>query len=133
MYGVPKDLFGFLEGRQTYVIAKDGTVKLVFNNQFQPEKCAPPSRRLSRGCARACRASRHAAAGTLTRPWQPCRSECGESQVCPVKTELRGPSCRPAAYSLLPASGGASTCSELCILWQPAAGFRAANAIASGG
>ena len=29
MYGVPKDLLGLLEGRQTYVIAKDGTVKLV--------------------------------------------------------------------------------------------------------
>ena len=38
LYGVPKDLLGLLEGRQTYVIGKDGTVKLVFNNQFQPEK-----------------------------------------------------------------------------------------------
>eukprot|EP01024_Parvocaulis_polyphysoides_P035678 TRINITY_DN31678_c0_g1_i1.p1 TRINITY_DN31678_c0_g1~~TRINITY_DN31678_c0_g1_i1.p1 ORF type:complete len:187 (-),score=33.29 TRINITY_DN31678_c0_g1_i1:245-805(-) len=38
MYGVPKDLLGFLEGRQTYVIGKDGIVKMVFNNQFQPEK-----------------------------------------------------------------------------------------------
>lgn len=37
-YGVPKDLLGLLEGRQTYVIAKDGTVKLVFNSQFSPEK-----------------------------------------------------------------------------------------------
>ena len=38
LYGVPKDLFGLLPGRQTFVIAKDGEVKLVFNNQFSPEK-----------------------------------------------------------------------------------------------
>ena len=37
-YGVKKDLLGLLEGRETYVIGKDGTVKLVFNNQFAPEK-----------------------------------------------------------------------------------------------
>ncbi|CAL8467480.1 g7018 [Coccomyxa elongata] len=37
-YGVTKDLLGLLEGRQTYVIGKDGIVKLVFNNQFEPEK-----------------------------------------------------------------------------------------------
>jgi len=37
MYGVPKDLFGLLPGRQTFVIGKDGTVELVFNNQFSPE------------------------------------------------------------------------------------------------
>lgn len=35
MYGVPKDLLGLLEGRQTYVIGKDGTVKLVYNSQFK--------------------------------------------------------------------------------------------------
>ena len=29
MYGVKKDLLGLLEGRETYVIGKDGTVKLV--------------------------------------------------------------------------------------------------------
>ena len=28
-YGVKKDLLGLLEGRETYVIGKDGTVKLV--------------------------------------------------------------------------------------------------------
>jgi thioredoxin-dependent peroxiredoxin len=39
MYGVPKDLFGLLPGRQTYVInGKDGNVELVFNNQFKPEQ-----------------------------------------------------------------------------------------------
>mmetsp|Transcript_11866 Transcript_11866/g.23824 ORF Transcript_11866/g.23824 Transcript_11866/m.23824 type:complete len:152 (-) Transcript_11866:381-836(-) len=37
-FGVPKDLFGLLPGRETYVIGKDGTVKGVFNNQFDPEK-----------------------------------------------------------------------------------------------
>ncbi|CAK0787409.1 hypothetical protein CVIRNUC_010629 [Coccomyxa viridis] len=36
-YGVKKDLLGLLEGRETYVIGKDGTVKLVYNNQFGPE------------------------------------------------------------------------------------------------
>ena len=39
MYGVPKDLLGLLEGRQTYVIGKDGTVKLVYNSQFKA--CRP--------------------------------------------------------------------------------------------
>ncbi len=29
MYGVKKDLLGLLEGRETYVIGKDGTVKMV--------------------------------------------------------------------------------------------------------
>ena len=38
LYGVPKDLLGLLEGRQTYVIDKEGTVKLCFNSQFSPEK-----------------------------------------------------------------------------------------------
>jgi peroxiredoxin Q/BCP len=37
-YGVKKDLLGLLEGRETYVIGKDGTVKLVYNDQFAPEK-----------------------------------------------------------------------------------------------
>lgn len=36
-YGVKKDLLGLLEGRETYVIGKDGIVKLVYNNQFGPE------------------------------------------------------------------------------------------------
>ena len=35
--GVPKDFLGLLEGRQTYIIAKDGTVKAIYNNQFDPE------------------------------------------------------------------------------------------------
>ena len=42
MYGVPKDLLGLLEGRQTYVIGKDGTVKLVYNSQFKARR--PPLR-----------------------------------------------------------------------------------------
>ena len=33
LYGVPTDLFGLLPGRVTYVIGKDGLVKLVFNSQ----------------------------------------------------------------------------------------------------
>ena len=37
MYGVPKDLFGLLAGRQTFVISKTGEVKLVFNSQLKPE------------------------------------------------------------------------------------------------
>jgi peroxiredoxin Q/BCP len=37
-YGVPKDLFGLLEGRQTFVIGKDGVVMSVYNSQFAPEK-----------------------------------------------------------------------------------------------
>ena len=37
MYGVPKDLLGLLEGRQPYVIGKDGVVKAIHNNQFQVE------------------------------------------------------------------------------------------------
>ncbi|PKA61169.1 Peroxiredoxin Q, chloroplastic [Apostasia shenzhenica] len=37
-WGVPSDLFGTLPGRQTYVIDKKGVVRLVYNNQFQPEK-----------------------------------------------------------------------------------------------
>nr|Q75SY5.1 RecName: Full=Peroxiredoxin Q, chloroplastic; AltName: Full=Thioredoxin peroxidase; AltName: Full=Thioredoxin-dependent peroxiredoxin Q; Flags: Precursor [Gentiana triflora]BAD04985.1 peroxiredoxin Q [Gentiana triflora] len=37
-WGVPADLFGTLPGRQTYVLDKNGTVQLIYNNQFQPEK-----------------------------------------------------------------------------------------------
>jgi len=36
--GIPKDLFGLLEGRQTYVVGTDGKVKMIFNDQFGPEK-----------------------------------------------------------------------------------------------
>lgn len=36
--GIPKDLFGFLGGRETYVVDASGTVQMVFNNQFDPEK-----------------------------------------------------------------------------------------------
>ena len=34
-----QDLLGLLEGRETFVISKDGEVKLIFNDQFGPEKC----------------------------------------------------------------------------------------------
>ena len=51
MYGVPKDLLGLLEGRQTYVIGKDGTVKLVYNNQFQARGPGCPPQH---SCAGAC-------------------------------------------------------------------------------
>lgn len=37
-WGVPSDLFGALPGRQTYVLDRNGVVRLVYNNQFQPEK-----------------------------------------------------------------------------------------------
>ncbi|XP_043706845.1 peroxiredoxin Q, chloroplastic isoform X1 [Telopea speciosissima] len=37
-WGVPADLFGTLAGRETYVLDRNGVVKLVYNNQFQPEK-----------------------------------------------------------------------------------------------
>jgi peroxiredoxin Q/BCP len=34
--GIEKDLFGFLGGRETYVVDKSGTVVSVHNNQFDP-------------------------------------------------------------------------------------------------
>lgn len=37
-YGVGKDLFGLLEGRETYVIDKQGVVQMKYNDQFGPEK-----------------------------------------------------------------------------------------------
>lgn len=40
-WGVPKDLLGLLDGRQTYVIGKDGVVKMIYNNQFDPESHIP--------------------------------------------------------------------------------------------
>lgn len=33
LYGVKKDLLGLLDGRETFVIGKDGTVLLKYNNQ----------------------------------------------------------------------------------------------------
>merc|ERR1719373_559807 len=36
--GIPKDLFGLLGGRETYVVGKDGRVEYKFNDQFGPEK-----------------------------------------------------------------------------------------------
>lgn len=36
-FGVPSDMFGFLPGRQTYVISKEGKVVLVFNSQLDVE------------------------------------------------------------------------------------------------
>ena len=36
-YGVPKDFFGALKGRQTYVVGTDGVVRFAFNNQFDAE------------------------------------------------------------------------------------------------
>lgn len=37
MYGVPSTL-GFLPGRVTYVIDREGVVRSIFNSQVQPEK-----------------------------------------------------------------------------------------------
>ena len=36
-YGIQKDFFGALKGRQTYVIGTDGVVRFAFNNQFDAE------------------------------------------------------------------------------------------------
>lgn len=36
-FGVKKDLLGLLDGRETYVVGKDGSIKCVYNNQFDPE------------------------------------------------------------------------------------------------
>jgi peroxiredoxin Q/BCP len=36
-YGIGKDLFGLIKGRQTFVIDSEGTVALSFNNQFDFE------------------------------------------------------------------------------------------------
>ena len=38
LFGVPSSLFGLLPGRMTFVIDKDGIVKMRFNNQFGAEK-----------------------------------------------------------------------------------------------
>ncbi|KAM7256406.1 hypothetical protein ACFE04_012147 [Oxalis oulophora] len=35
---VPGDFFGALPGRQTYVLDRNGVVRLIYNNQFEPEK-----------------------------------------------------------------------------------------------
>lgn len=35
LYGVKKDLLGLLDGRETFVIGKDGTVLLKYNNQVR--------------------------------------------------------------------------------------------------
>lgn len=40
---IPKDAFGLLNGRQTYVIDQEGKIKKVFNSQFEPEKHADVS------------------------------------------------------------------------------------------
>ncbi len=36
-YEVPSSLFGALDGRVTYVVGKDGKLKLIYDNQFAPE------------------------------------------------------------------------------------------------
>jgi len=38
MFGVPKDFFGLLPGRVTYIVNKNGKVVYVFNSQFMAEK-----------------------------------------------------------------------------------------------
>lgn len=40
LFGVPRSMLGMLPGRVTYVIDKDGIVKLVFNSQTQFDKHA---------------------------------------------------------------------------------------------
>jgi peroxiredoxin Q/BCP len=38
LFGVPGDLLGLLPGRVTYIVDKTGTVRHVFNSQFNAEK-----------------------------------------------------------------------------------------------
>lgn len=38
LFGVPSNLFGFIPGRVTYVVNKEGKVVLMFNSQMQAEK-----------------------------------------------------------------------------------------------
>lgn len=45
-FGVPTNLFGFLPGRVTYIIDKQGIVKYIFNSQTQAEKHAEESLRI---------------------------------------------------------------------------------------
>ena len=33
-----KDLLGLLEGRETFIIGKDGVIKEIYNDQWGPEK-----------------------------------------------------------------------------------------------
>ena len=37
-FGVKKDLLGLLEGRETFIIGKDGVIKEIYNDQWGPEK-----------------------------------------------------------------------------------------------
>lgn len=38
LFGVPKDIFGLLPGRYTYVINKEGKIILIFNSAFSASK-----------------------------------------------------------------------------------------------
>ncbi len=46
LLGVPGSMFGFLPGRVTYVIGKDGTVQHVFDSQLQASKHVKEALRL---------------------------------------------------------------------------------------
>lgn len=45
-FGIKADLLGLLPGRQTFVIDKDGVVRLSFNDQFGTEKHADEALRV---------------------------------------------------------------------------------------
>ena len=45
-FGVPTNLLGFLPGRVTYIIDKQGIVRYIFNSQSQAEKHAEESLRI---------------------------------------------------------------------------------------
>jgi thioredoxin-dependent peroxiredoxin len=38
LFKVPTDLFGFIPGRVTYIVAADGTIKHIFKSQLQVEQ-----------------------------------------------------------------------------------------------
>jgi peroxiredoxin Q/BCP len=45
LYGVPATM-GFLPGRVTYIIDKQGVVRHIFNSQYQPEKHVEEAKRV---------------------------------------------------------------------------------------
>jgi len=45
-YKVPKAMMGFLDGRVTYIIGKDGKVKSVYENMMEPAKHVEEARKV---------------------------------------------------------------------------------------
>ncbi len=48
LFGVPS-AFGFIPGRVTYVIGKDGVIKHIFNSQIRPQKHVEEALKVLRG------------------------------------------------------------------------------------